>query len=73
MSDLHTSKGIFQKKIQDYQIPQIWDEEESNQALDMTQSGKWRFGAFSKSTFSGLESSDQKKFSEWSQHQVIQN
>jgi len=30
MSDSQNTKGIFQKKIQDYQVAQNWDEEESN-------------------------------------------
>ena len=36
MSDSQTMKGIFQRKIQDYQLNRIWDEEETNQALDLT-------------------------------------
>jgi hypothetical protein len=46
MSDSQAAgKGIFQKKIQDYQMPNFWDEEESNQALNLFNQ-KWHFGAF---------------------------
>lgn len=51
MSDSQNTKGIFQKKIQDYQVTQNWDEEESNQALDLTKNEQWRFGAFSNCCF----------------------